>query len=183
MPFATERLPDDRLPGKVAWQAVQDITKALAYVHSEGTVYGGSRLGLRFFPAALTDILIDLHPGNVLFAGDKLTKQPHIDMLKVMGRPVRADIHATHYSASLPKYMVEPVSFPPSSYRDDEPSFKLIDFGSSFFLGQMSPKMRCPLPFRAPEVVIQRDWGMAADMWSLGCTVRIKFARQQGHHG
>ncbi|KAI7548733.1 hypothetical protein KC331_g4230, partial [Hortaea werneckii] len=31
--------------------------------------------------------------------------------------------------------------------------------------------MRCPLPFRAPEVVIQRDWGMAADMWSLGCTI------------
>lgn len=185
VPFAIERLPDNRLPGKVAWQAVRDITKALAYVHSEGVVYGGSCLGLLFFPAALTNILIDLHPGNVLFAGDRFNAQLNTDISKIMGRSIRADVHATHYSPSLPKYMVEPFSFPPSSYQyqDGEPSFKLIDFGSSFFLGQTSPKMRCPLPFRAPEAVIQRDWGMAADMWSLGCTVRIKFARQQGHHG
>ncbi|GAB1733419.1 hypothetical protein NU195Hw_g8980t1 [Hortaea werneckii] len=153
VPFATERSPDGRLPGRVAWQAVRDITKALAFVHSEGIVYG------------------DLHPGNVLFAGDKLTKQPHTDISKAIGRAARADVHATHYSASLPKYMVEPFSFPSSSYRDGEPSFKLIDFGSSFFAGQPPPKMRCPLPFRAPEAVILRDWGMAADIWSLGCTI------------
>ncbi|GAB1744227.1 hypothetical protein NU219Hw_g1380t1 [Hortaea werneckii] len=155
VPFAIERMPDNRLPGNVAWQAVRDITKALAYVHSEGIVYG------------------DLHPGNVLFAGDRFNAQLNTDISKVMGRSIRADVHATHYSPSLPKYMVEPFSFPPSSYQyqDGEPSFKLIDFGSSFFLGQTPPKMRCPLPFRAPEAVVQRDWGMAADMWSLGCTI------------
>ena len=135
VPFATERLPDNRLPGKAAWQAVRDITKALAYVHSEGIVYGGSCFGLFFFSAALTDILTDLHPGNELFAGDKLTKQPHTDISKFMATPVRADVHATDYSASLPKYMVEPLSFPSSLYRDGEPSFKLIDFGSSFLPG------------------------------------------------
>lgn len=177
VPFATERLPDGRLPGKVAWQAVRDITKALAFVHSEGIVYGGSCFGLLFLPAALTNILVDLHPGNVLFARDKLTKQPHTDISKAIGRAARADVHATHYSASLPRYMVEPFSFPSSSYRDGEPSFKLIDFGSSFFAGHPPPKMRCPLPFRAPEAVILRDWGMAADIWSLGCTVCIGIAQ------
>ncbi|RMX87560.1 hypothetical protein D0869_02274 [Hortaea werneckii] len=183
VPFATERFSDNRLPGRMAWQAIRDTTKALALVHSKGIVYGGSCLGLLLFPAALTDILIDLHPGNVLFAGDKLTKQPHIDISKVIGRPVRADVHVTHYSASLPKYMIEPISFPPSSYRDGKPSFKLIDFGSSFFLGQTPPKMRCPLPFRAPEAVMKRDWGMAADIWSLGCTVCIHIARRQRFGG
>ena len=129
------------------------------------------RLFLTFATTLLTMSLPDLHPGNGLFTCDEHTKKPRAEILRTVGIPRTADVHAVHYNSSIPKYMVESRTplIPPSS--SDVSTFKLIDFGSSFFSGRTAPKMRCPLPFRAPEAVLTHEWDTPADVWSLGCTV------------
>lgn len=41
---ASERYSSGRLPGRIAWQAVRQVTEALALMHSTGIVHGGRSL-------------------------------------------------------------------------------------------------------------------------------------------
>ncbi|SMQ55151.1 unnamed protein product [Zymoseptoria tritici ST99CH_3D7] len=151
---AADRQSDGRLPGRLSWQAVRQTIKALAYMHEEGIVHG------------------DLHPGNILLPCDDRLKRPGTEALQALDSVRREDIHAISYTASLPKYMVRPISLPLKPVLSKPCTFKVIDFGSSFESGlEPAPKMRCPLPFRAPEAVLTRQWDKQADIWSLGCTI------------
>jgi serine/threonine protein kinase len=47
---AAERFKDGSLPGRMAWQAVRQVTKALAYIHDRGIVHGGE---IEFWNASL----------------------------------------------------------------------------------------------------------------------------------
>ena len=42
VPFEAERYSSARLPGRVAWQAVRQVIQALAYLHDQGVIHGGS---------------------------------------------------------------------------------------------------------------------------------------------
>jgi len=116
----------------------------------------------------------DLHPGNVVFALQKLAGQPASAIMQVLGKPVRSyanEVPRGMFASQLPKYVVESALLPRPARASETSTIKLIDFGSSFFSGQLCPKMRCPLPFRAPEAVLTKRWDKEADIWSLGCTV------------
>jgi serine/threonine protein kinase len=97
------------------------------------------------------------------------------DIAASMGAPVTAEVRTTHVGNHMPRYLVLPSPLPEPKSLDDC-KVKLVDFGSSFFSEHQSSTagMRCPLPFRAPEAVITRQWDKEADIWSLGCTVRTR---------
>ena len=95
-----------------------------------------------------------------------------------IGEPVTAEVRVPYGKGlgdHLPRYLVLPSPLPQPRSLDDC-KVKLVDFGSSFFSEHQSSTagMRCPLPFRAPEAVITRQWDKEADIWSLGCTVRTR---------
>ena len=97
-----------------------------------------------------------------------------------MGAPVTAEARAPYGKGlgnHVPRYLVLPSPLPQPKSLDDY-MVKMVDFGSSFF-SEHQPStagMRCPLPFRAPEAVVTRQWDKEADIWSLGCTVRTRIA-------
>lgn len=114
----------------------------------------------------------DLHPGNVVLVDQTISKIPTDEILRSMDAPVTAEVRGTTLGSHLPQYLVLPSTLPLSPELSNNCEVKIIDFGSAFLSGDPLPKMRCPLPFRAPEAVITESWDVEADIWSLGCTVR-----------
>jgi serine/threonine protein kinase len=102
---------------------------------------------------------------------ERISKMPAEDILRSMGSPETAEVHGKVSGSHTPQYFVLPSTLPLSPGLSKNCKVKIIDFGSAFISGDLSPKMRCPLPFRAPEAVITDSWDVEADIWSLGCTV------------
>jgi len=129
---------------------------------------------LSFFPSnLLSSFTLDLHPGNIALVDRTTTSKRLVDeVFRSMGAPVTAEVRGTALCSHLPHYLVLPSALPLSPGLSNNCKVKIIDFGSAFLSGEPSPKMRCPLPFRAPEAVITGSWDVEADIWSLGCTVR-----------
>ena len=99
--------------------------------------------------------------------------QPDTDLLESMGEPKISDVvpsSGSSLTAQAPKYLVLPTSCPSAAQDPKDWQVKLIDFGEAFLVGQQR-QIRCPLVFRAPEVVLTSQWDLRIDIWSLGCTV------------
>lgn len=76
-----------------------------------------------------------------------------------------------HSRKSLPRFIVEPVSFhtTPLSGRIHA---TLIDFEQAFLRTDPSlATVRTPLIFRAPETLLSSKWDLRIDIWSLACTI------------
>jgi len=118
---------------------------------------------------------LDLHPGNIVLVDQAVSKQSTDDILRSMCSPLTALVQAAHgkgITSHLPQYLVLPSTLPLPPELSNNCRVKIIDFGSAFLSGDPSPKMRSPLPYRAPEAVMTGSWDAEADIWSLGCTVR-----------
>ncbi|KAL9125156.1 MAG: hypothetical protein Q9217_005595 [Psora testacea] len=113
----------------------------------------------------------DLHHGNIVFANTITSSDT--DLLKTLGEPQISNvIPSSGYSLTVqvPKYLVLPALFPSVARDSESCQVKLIDFGEAFLVGQQR-QIRCPLVFRAPEVVLTSQWDLQVDIWSLGCTI------------
>lgn len=123
---------------------------------------------------------LDLHPGNIVLVDQAVVKQSPDDILRAMCSPVTGQVQLAHGkgpTSHLPQYLVLPSALPLTSGLSNNCRVKIIDLGSAFLSGDPSPKMRTPLPYRAPEAVITGSWDVEADIWSLGCTVRQPLIR------
>jgi len=70
----------------------------------------------------------------------------------------------------MPTFLVEPTSFPNFLY--PLPSqVKIIDFGESFFSGDVPDTLHTPLPVRPPEVIFGDKLDYRVDLWTAGCLV------------
>ena len=115
---------------------------------------------------------LDLHPGNIVLVDESVSKMSAEDVLRSMDSPETAEVRGYAIGKHTPQYLVLPSTLPLSAGLSSNCNVKIVDFGSAFLSGEASPRMRCPLPFRAPEAVITGSWDVEADVWSLGCTVR-----------
>ena len=114
----------------------------------------------------------DLHPGNIVFA-NTMSHHSDTDFLKSLGEPRTSDVVASSgcsLTAQVPKNLVLPASCPTAAQDSESCQVKLVDFGKAFLAGEQRP-IRCPLVFRAPEVVLTSQCDLQMDIWSLGCTV------------
>lgn len=99
------------------------------------------------------------------------------DLLKCLGKPSTSDVIAISGHAltpRIPRYLVLPSSLPSLAKGSKSCHIKVVDFGEAIMDGERR-RIHCPLVFRAPEAVITSQWGMQADIWSLGCTVSHLF--------
>ena len=51
----------------------------------------------------------------------------------------------------------------------DQPSIKIIDFGSAIFEEDYHPSVITTRDYRAPEVILDLGWSYPCDLWSMGC--------------
>ena len=116
---------------------------------------------------------LDLHPGNIVFANATTSCRSDTDLLRSLGEPEISDVIAptgSFVTVQVPKYLVLPASCPSAVQASESCQVKLVDFGEAFSVGKQR-QIRCPLVFRAPEVVLTSQWDLQSDIWSLGCTV------------
>jgi len=102
-----------------------------------------------------------------------MTHKSDTDLLKYLGKPSISDVVATSGHAltpRIPRYLVFPSSLPSLAKDSESCNIKMIDFGEALMDGEQR-RIHCPLVFRAPEAVLTSQWGIKADIWSLGCTV------------
>ncbi|KAL8901294.1 MAG: hypothetical protein Q9207_005280 [Kuettlingeria erythrocarpa] len=108
-----------------------------------------------------------------MLANQSTAQQSEADLTTTLGAPETGDVHATYGSAltpCIPNYLVVPKSLPFRSKQSKNYMVKIIDFGQARVHGHMG-EIHCSLVFRAPEAVLNGEWGMPADVWSLGCTM------------
>ncbi|KAM0696774.1 hypothetical protein Q7P36_004023 [Cladosporium allicinum] len=153
MASLAESYAANRLPGDIACKVARQVVQAVAYMHRMGVVHG------------------DIHPGNIVLVDESVSKMSAEDVLRSMDSPETAEVRGYAIGKHTPQYLVLPSTLPPSAGLPSNCNVKIVDFGSAFISGEASPKMRYPLPFRAPEAVITGSWDVEADVWSLGCMI------------
>ncbi|ERF70296.1 hypothetical protein EPUS_06337 [Endocarpon pusillum Z07020] len=146
-----ESYDSDRLPGRLAWEVTKQTTQALDYIHKSGIAHGG----------------------NIVFANTGLSHQSDVHILSSMDQTETSDVHASPgypLNSHLPRSLVAPTSLPVSTKESGSWEVKVVDFGQAFMHGDQR-EIRCPLVFRAPEVILTSQWDSRIDIWSLGCTI------------
>ena len=123
-----------------------------------------------------TEIVVeDLHTGNIVLVPSLKLYQTDADFMSGLGTPETGDVNARYgvpLTSRIPKYLVAPASTPSIASSPRGCSVKIVDFGGAC-LPEERREINCSLVVRAPEAVMTSRWGVQADVWSLGCTVRI----------
>jgi len=95
------------------------------------------------------------------------------EFLHELGRPELSAVtrkDGKPLGPNMPTFLVEPTSFPNFLY--PLPSqVKIIDFGESFFSGDVPDTLHTPLPVRPPEVIFGDKLDYRVDLWTAGCLV------------
>ncbi|KAL8713673.1 MAG: hypothetical protein Q9220_002199 [cf. Caloplaca sp. 1 TL-2023] len=164
VPSEVECYQDYRLPASIAWEACKQTAQALDYVHANDIVHG------------------DLHPGNIVFGLPSTAYETENAVMAALGKPEVGDISGYAVSSRLPNYLVASASFPIPLLDTGGPILKVIDFGGAHLPGD-KPLVRCPLIFRPPEALFDGEWGVKADVWTLGCTVSQSQGQSIPPHG
>ncbi|PPQ79232.1 hypothetical protein CVT26_000675 [Gymnopilus dilepis] len=179
-----ELLRYERSPG---WKkaAARGLVRGVAQMHRAGVVHGDLHIGniaLSFPP------LSSPSPSPALDPEDVLTSLPHHEMTLVLPRlPM-----APHRAASLPPYVVAPVSFV-AHYNYDaawraergeeegegEGEVRIVDFGTAHYAGTLPSHFVCSKQSISPEAVFALRMQKIdnppveppADIWGLGTAI------------
>ncbi|THW87225.1 kinase-like protein, partial [Aureobasidium pullulans] len=171
-----QRFAGNRLPGFTAKKACKEIALALEVLHAQGIGHGGSwpcflRGSIRF---QSSDLLPDLHTGNLAFMIPGLKLLSEEELSKKLGKPKVGPVSRPDGEAlepGMPEYLVWPARLPANDPNFEKSSVKLIDFGESFMSDNKAETLHTPLALRAPEVLFQDEYDLRVDYWSLGCTM------------
>ena len=94
-------------------------------------------------------------------------------LLARLGKPETNPVNRAEgkpLAVGMPRYLVWPASIRIEDSSLENPT-KLIDFGESFMPSDKPTTLHTPLAVRAPELLLEQDWDIRVDLWSLGCMV------------
>lgn len=121
-------------------------------------------------------MLPDFHVGNICFTAPALAHASEADLLRSLEQTqigyTRGPLNIIS-KPNMPKYLVRP-SHVPASNASLAASINIIDFGQSFTASARPSTLRTPLVFRPPEILFEDDFDYRVDLWSMGCTVRLR---------
>ncbi|KAL8734045.1 MAG: hypothetical protein Q9166_001806 [cf. Caloplaca sp. 2 TL-2023] len=144
-----------RIPGEIAWKACKQTAEALGHIHATGIAHG------------------DLNPHNIVYTPSPEVCQMGEDIMRALGPTETGDVNTCYghlWTHRMPRYQVASASLPSSAGKPGDYSIKLVDFGRASLPGETFENL-CSFVYRAPEGLLTHDWGMEADIWSLGCTM------------
>ncbi|PGH06783.1 hypothetical protein AJ79_06424 [Helicocarpus griseus UAMH5409] len=130
----------------------------------------------------------DLHSGNLAVTLPNLDRYNEADLLFSLEPPectAVLPLDAADQTDSLQAYVVLPVTLgvllreDPTILEESQLTIKILDFRNAFRECDQRLLLHTPPYIRAPEIEIwersqgkvARDWGIPADIWSLGCTI------------
>ena len=94
-------------------------------------------------------------------------------LLERLGKPETNPVNRAEgrpLAVGMPRYLVWPATIRIEDSSLENPT-KLIDFGESFMPFDKPTTLHTPLAVRAPELLLEQDWNIRVDLWSLGCMV------------
>lgn len=166
-----------RLPGSVANRVCKEVLLAVDFLHEQGIGHGGQSSGSHVanvqIRAREINVLLDLHVNNIVFTMPSLYSVSEEILMERLGRPQTGLVRCSEgrpLKQGMPQYLVWSADFPMDKPSLDNP-IKLIDFGESFLPSNKPGTLHTPLALRAPELLLEDEWNIKTDLWTLGCTV------------
>ncbi|KAK5633266.1 hypothetical protein RRF57_008980 [Xylaria bambusicola] len=159
----------------VSRKITAQLIRTVAFLHSQGIAHG------------------DLHPGNVLFKLPDLSSMTISDLYDKYGEPIKEDVirrDGAPLSAHVPQYVVCP-AWLGKACEDvtlEDAEVTLTDFGEAWKPAD-TPRytLNTPALYRPPEAMFaqaqQIPISLAADIWTLGCTIFAVIGRSDLFEG
>lgn len=116
---------------------------------------------------------MDLHSNNILFKSS--FAWCGIDELySRIGEPQRLPVERLDGNPNgleVPEYCIPPALIFQSSEEIVDSQIIISDFGEAFFQTEKRKELHSPLLLLPPEILFGGEEGMAADIWTAGCTL------------
>lgn len=123
----------------------------------------------------LTDANLDLHTRNLTFAVPSVQELSEDELMEKLGEPETGAVTRVDggpLEDNVPRYLMYP-AYLGLARSITAPVVKLIDFGESFTPSKKPETLHTPMVVRAPEVIFKDEFDRRADLWSMGCMVRL----------
>lgn len=78
--------------------------------------------------------------------------------------------------AGTPEYLVYPIDWlaimeDPGKGVEFSSTLNVVDFGESYDVSSPPDSLGIPETYKSPEAILEDEFGMASDLWALGCTI------------
>ncbi|KAL2843403.1 kinase-like domain-containing protein [Aspergillus pseudodeflectus] len=144
-------------PTRTLRRMVRQAVEAMAALHRQGICHG------------------DFRPGNILLRLDGLNGLPEEEACEYFNWPEVCDITVKEgYPKprdSAPEYLVLPAE-PDDDHLANAANLCVIDYGEAFDASSPPENgVGIPLPYCAPEIILEGSCGVASDIWALAATI------------
>jgi serine/threonine-protein kinase SRPK3 len=98
------------------------------------------------------------------------------EFLQKLGEPKTGNVQRKDgqpLRPGVPRYLVNPTSYPLDVKSSLRGSIKIVDFGQSFLSDECPGVLNTPLPVRAPEIIFKDKVDHRVDLWSMACLVSL----------
>lgn len=147
--------------------ALDQALLGLSFLHQADVIHTGEDfIDWLIFPSLKLNA-IDLHSDNLLVAITDTSVLSKVEENEIKTPSARKEVGASTIHVS--QYVLGGAG-----------SLTICDLGQAR-IGSEQHGRAMPLPYRAPEVILNMPWGSAVDVWSLGLLVCIDFPSCHDH--
>lgn len=165
--------------------ACQQLTSAVAFLHSHDVCHGGKAPSPPLpMPAARRttnrlSIHADLTPANIVFEIPDMQSMTESHLLELLG-PIRTETLRLRkgpvpHSKHGPKNVVKPASFSGLDI-SSLTTVQIIDFGCAFLNSNPPPTLGCPVEFFPPELLFDFPASTKSDIWQLAAIIYLTYS-------
>ncbi|KAG0650382.1 Dis1-suppressing kinase [Hyphodiscus hymeniophilus] len=149
-----------RLRAVIARKVALQVTEGLSYIHSTGTVHGGT--------------YHDFTTANILLRLANMDEWSEEEIYERLGKPQIQNLHRSpskEPNPCTPIYTINAISMKEVDPQWLSDQTMIIDFGIAFLQEQSSIYIGTPKSYCAPEFMFHSPRSVSSDIWALGCTI------------